>query len=480
VDVVNYTTWKNGIYGANTDELALTPASVNSSSFGLEWTVAVDGLVSAQPLYMNALTINGAPHNVVFVATENDSVYAFDGDTGAVLWQASLIPQGTTAVTASMIQYTSGQQVFGIMGTPVIDPNTNTMYVVGETAEQNATYFPHRLHALDLTTGAEKFGGPVLISNPQMQPVHKLQRPGLLLAGGEVYVGIGALQDKNPYNGLLFAFNAATLAQDAVWVPTATGTQGGVWTGGASPTVDEHGNIYIAIGQGTFDGVTNYGEAAVRLSPSLQVLDYFAPYNYATYDAADLDLGSNGVMVVPDQDGPYPHELITCGKAAPIYVLNRDNMGQVGTSSDSVIQEISGQVGVPPSGSTVQSPCVAPPAIWGQNVYFGGKNDVLKMFTLNPSTGMLSLTPVSQDTVAYGGPGADAVISSNGSTDGIVWALNIKTQSLRAVDATNVANAFYNSGTLTPGGVFSWEIPTVVNGHVYVGGMTTVFAFGLK
>jgi hypothetical protein len=364
------------------------------------------------------------------------------------------------------------------MGTPVIDPTTNTMYVVAETSEQNATYFPHRLHALDVTTGAEKFGGPVLISNPQMQSAHKLQRPGLLLAGGNVYVGIGSLQDKNPFNGLLFEFNAATLAQEAVWLPAPTGAQGGIWMGGAAPSVDENGNIYVSVGNGTFDGTTNYGESVVKLSQSLQVLDYFAPYNYAAYDAADLDMGSSGVMVVPYQNGPFPHELITCGKAPGIYVLNRDNMGQVGTTSDNVIQVLSGQVGVPPVGSTAQTPCQAAPAMWGQNVYFGGKNDVLKMFTVNPNTGALSSTPVSQDALVYGYPGANPVISSNGATNGIVWSLDTGTNTLRAVDATNVANVFYFSGTLT-GGLWTWEVPTVVNGHVYVAGKTTVFAFGL-
>jgi hypothetical protein len=480
VDVVNYTSWKGGggNTGAQTDELVLTPANVNSSSFGINWTASVDSLVTAQPLYMNGLMIDGVPHNVVFIATNNDSVYAFDGDTGAPLWQVSLIPSGATSVAASSIGYTSVQQQFGIMGTPVIDPTTNTMYVVAETSEQSATYFPHRLHALDVTTGAEKFGGPVLISNPQMQPAHKLQRPGLLLAGGVVYVGIGSLQDKNPYNGLLFAFNAATLAQQALWVPTSTGSQGGIWMGGAAPSIDEDGNIYVATGNGTFDGTTNFGESTVKLSPGLQVLDYFAPYNYAAYDSGDLDLGSSGVIVVPDQIGGYPHELITCGKAAPIYVLDRDNLSQVGTTSDNVIQVLSGQVGVPSPGSTVQTPCLAAPALWGENVYFGGKNDVLKMFTLNASTGMLSSTPASQDVLVYGYPGADPVISSNGATDGIVWTIDTGTGTLRANDATNVANVLF-SGALA-GGAWNWTVPTVVNGHVYAAEKGMVFAFGLN
>ena len=478
VDVVNYTAWKGGggNTGAQTDELLLTPSNVNSSSFGISWTASVDGWVNAQPLYMNGLMINGSPHNVVFVATGNDSVYAFDGDTGAQLWQVSLIPSGATAVAASTVGFNGSPQI-GVLSTPVIDPSTNTMYVVSETSEQNATYFPHRLHALDITTGNEKFGGPVLISNPQMAAIHKLQRPGLLLANGSIYIGIGSMQDEQPYSGLLFAFNAQTLGEQAAWVTTPSGIEGGIWMGGAAPSVDENGDIYVATGNGTFDGSVNFGEAAVKFSPGLQVLDYFAPYNFATYDDSNIDLGSGDVMVVPDQSGPYPHELIVCGKPTPIYVLNRDNLGQVGATSDNIIQRLDDELGQLGPGTTLYA-CYTAPAMWGQNVYFGGKFDVLKMFTLNASTGMLSSSPVSQGALAYGYPGADPVVSANGTTNGIVWTIDTGTSTLRANDAANVANLLY-SGALA-GGTLSWTVPTVVNGHVYVGEKGTVFAFGLK
>ena len=293
VDVANYTAWKGGggTTGANSNELILTPSNVNHASFGKLWSVTVDGAVNAQPLYMNALSIDGSPHNVVFVVTANDSVFALDGDTGAQLWQVSLIPAGATAVPASAVDFTSASQI-GILSTPVIDPASNTMYVVSETSELNATYFPHRLHALDLATGAEKLGGPVLVSSPYMAPVHKLQRPGLLLANGKVYVAIGSMQDEQPFNGVLFAFDAQSLAQRDVWVVTQTGVEGGIWMAGAAPSVDSKGNIYVATGNGTFDGTANFGEAAVKLSPTLQVMDYFAPYNFSTYNNAGLDLGS--------------------------------------------------------------------------------------------------------------------------------------------------------------------------------------------
>jgi hypothetical protein len=478
VDVANYTAWKGGggNLGAQTNELALTSSNVNASSFGLSWTTHVDAWVNAQPLYMNALTVNGTPHNAVFVVTANDSVYALDGDTGAQLWQVSLIPSGATAVAGSTVGFTSAPLI-GILGTPVVDPSTNTMYVVSETSEQNATYFPHRLHALDVTTGNEKFGGPVVIDDPQMAPMHKLQRPGLLLANGNIYVAIGSMQDMQSYHGFIFSFNAQTLAQQAVWNATPNGSEGGVWMGGAAPSVDGSGNIYLTTGNGTLDGTANFGEAAVKLSPGLQVLDYFAPYNFATYNLTDLDLGSGDVMVVPDQNGTYPHELIVCGKPTPIYVLNRDNLGQLGTTSDNIIQRLDNEVGAFNSRTNSVQACFTAPAMWGQNVYFGGKYDVLKLFTLDPNSGLLSSSPVSQGSLAYGYPGGNPVVSANGSTNGIVWTIDTGTNALIASDATNVASTLF-SGSVT--GALRWTVPTVINGHVYAAGQGTVYGFALK
>jgi len=478
VDVVNYTAWKGGggNTGAQADELVLNASTVNANSFGIVWTANVDGWTNAQPLYMNGLTVNGAPHNVVFVETANDSVYAFDGDTGSQLWQACLIPQGATAVSATSVGFTSAPLI-GILSTPVIDPTTNTMYVVSETSEQSATYFPHRLHALDITTGNEKFGGPVLISDPNLQPVHKLQRPALTLANGNVYIAFGSMQDEAPYHGLLFAFSTQTLQQQEVLNVTTTGSEGGIWMGGAAPAVDENGDLYLATGNGTFDGTANYGEAALKLSPQLQILDYFAPYNFATYDASDIDLGSGDVMVVPDQTGAYPHELISCGKPTPIYVLDRDNLGHLGDGTDNIIQRLDNVVGQLGKGASWVEACFTAPAMWKQNVYFGGKYDVLKMFTLDPNSGLLSSTPTSQDTLVYGYPGADPVVSANGETDGIVWDIDTGNNTLRANNAANVATLLY-SGAL-PTISIRWTVPMVANGHVYVGEEGTVVGFGL-
>ncbi len=479
VDVANYTAWKGGggLLGAQTNELSLTPSNVNATTFGLQWTAAVDGWVNAQPLFMNGLVVNGAPHNVVFFVTANDSVYAFDADTGVPLWQVSLIPPGATSVTGTSVGLTSAPLI-GILGTPVIDPSTNTMYLVAETSEQSATYSPHRLHALDLATGSEKFGGPVLVNDPQMAPMHKLQRTGMTLANGNVYFGIGSMQDMQPYHGLVFAFNAQTLAQQAVWATTPTGSEGGVWMGGSAPAVDADGNIYVTTGNGTLDGSANFGEAAVKLSPELQVLDYFAPYNYAALNAADVDLGSGNVIVVPDQAGSHPHELIACGKPTPVYVLDRDNLGQLGTTSDNIIQRLDNQLGMYSAATKSVQACFTAPAMWGQNVYFGGKYDVLKMFTLDPNSGQLSSAPVSQGTQVFGYPGADPVVSADGAINGIVWSIDTKTNSLIANDATNLASTLF-TGALSASAI-RWTVPTVVNGHVYVGEQGKVFGFGLK
>jgi len=227
----------------------------------------------------------------------------------------------------------------------------------------------------------------VLISDPNLQPVHKLQRPALTLANGNVYIAFGSMQDEAPYHGLLFAFSTQTLQQQEVLNVTTTGSEGGIWMGGAAPAVDENGDLYLATGNGTFDGTANYGEAALKLSPQLQILDYFAPYNFATYDASDIDLGSGDVMVVPDQTGAYPHELISCGKPTPIYVLDRDNLGHLGDGTDNIIQRLDNVVGQLGKGASWVEACFTAPAMWKQNVYFGGKYDVLKMFTLDPNSG---------------------------------------------------------------------------------------------
>jgi Abnormal spindle-like microcephaly-assoc'd, ASPM-SPD-2-Hydin/PQQ-like domain len=475
VTVVNYTTRKNGTdgTGVQANELVLTPASVASGKFVQLWSAGLDGPIWGQPLYMNGLTVGGKTRNVVYVTTSNDSVYALDADTGALLWKKSFLSTGVTAVPTTATKIST---VTGILSTPVIDPVKQAIFVVAETSENNATYFPHRLHALSLITGSELTADPELISDADLQPIMKFQRPGLLLANGMIYVGFGSIEDRSPYHGLLFAFDENTLEQKAVFNVAPNG-QGGLWMSGASPEADSKGNIYLSTGNGAV-GTNNFGESIVKLSPTLQELDYFTPYNYASYDTNDLDMGSGSMILVPDQNGSYPHLIIACGKPTPIYVINRDAFGGRGTTSDNIVQRLDHQIGGSGSVRDSGQPCYNSPAMWQQNVYFAANYDVMKMFTLDANTGMLSATPTSKGTFTYNWPGADPVISSKGNTNGIVWTIDVSTSTLHANDATDVSKSLYTSASLGSAG--RWVPPTVVNGHVYVTASGKIIAYGLK
>ena len=467
--------------GRQVNEFVLTPASVSSGKFGQLWAASLDGSIWGQPLYMNGLTIGGKARNVVYVTTNNDSVYAFDADTGTQLWKKSFLSTGVTAVAGSSLGISSQT---GILSTPVIDPVRQVIYVVSNTSENSAQSFPHRLHELSLITGAEMSVSQV-ISHPNLQVKMKFQRPGLLFANGMVYVGFGSIKDITPYHGILFAFDAVTLDQKAVFDVTPTGSQGGIWMSGAAPAADSGGNIYISTGNGSVS-TNNFGESIVKLSPMLQELDHFTPFDWYTLDygpngdgvKGDKDLGSGGLILVPDQNGQYPHEVIACGKPNPIYVLNRDSLGGMGASSDNILQRLPNQLGS-------SSPCFSTPAMWQQNLYFAANSDVLKMFVLNASTGMLSTAPASKGTFTYQWPGADPVVSSNGNSNGIVWTIDLGTTAsggtvpptLRAADATNVSKELYVSPSLTS--IVRWVPPTVVNGHVYLGASNRLVAFGM-
>jgi len=474
VSVVHYTTRKNGTdgTGVQSKEFKLTPSSVSGGKFGQLWAVGLDGSIWGQPLYMNGITVGGKARNVVYATTSNDSVYALDADTGTVLWKKSFLSTGVTSVPGTVTKISNPT---GILSTPVIDPVKQAIFVVAQTSENNATYYPHRLHALSLITGAELTANPELITDPDLQPIMKFQRPGLLLANGMVYVAFGSIEDRSPYHGLLFAFDENTLEQKAVFNVTPTGSQGGLWMSGSSPEADSQGNIYISAGNGSVS-TNNFGESIVKLSPTLQELDYFTPYNYSNLNTNDLDMGSGSMILVPDQNGPYPHLLIACGKPTPIYVLNRDAFGGRGTTSDNIVQRLDHQIGGN-GGQDPGQPCYNSPAMWQENVYFAPNYDVLKMFTLNPNTGMLSSTPVSKGTFLYDWPGADPVVSANGNANGIVWTIDRTTSTLRANDATDVSKSLYTSPSLGSAG--RWIPPTVVNGHVYVTASGKVIAYGI-
>jgi hypothetical protein len=479
VSIINYTTFlgNNARTGAQIQERVLTPANVNSTTFGLAWSMALDGGIWTQPLYLNALTVNGAPHNVVFETTAQDSVYAIDADNGALLWKRSFLSAGVTAVAGASIN--SSMNPVGIVGTPVIDAAAKTMYVVAMTAESNNTVFIHRLHAIDVTTGQERLNSPVGFSAPGFADYKQMQRTALLLANGRVYVAFGGIRDSPPYQGFVFAFNTGTLSQAAVFSDDPTAANGGgIWMSGTGPSADASGNIYVTSGNGDSDGFRNFGQSAVKLSPDLAVLDYFTPYDHAAQSSSDADLGGGGVLIVPDQtSGPYLHELIVCGKPTPIYVLNRDNLGKMGTTSDNIIQRLDGVIGQTGSFRDSGMPCFSTPSFWQQNVYIVANHDVMKRFTLNPTTGLLSSAPVSQGTFNYAWPGAYPAMSSNGNSNGIVWTYEYLTGTLRATDAINVGNELFVGVVYT---ATKWAVPTVVNGHVYVDAQNRIFAFAPK
>ncbi len=386
----------NARTGQNLSESALTLANVNSTQFGRLFSYHVDGYAYAQPLYMSNLTIPGqGTRNVVFVATEHDSVYAFDADGNAPgqLWKTSFInpTAGVTSVPQPDVLNADIVPEIGITGTPVIDSSSGTLYVIAKTKE-TASGQPHyvqRLHALDVTTGAEKFGGPVLIGdtifNPppevytnntpisvtgtgdgsqngvvQFNALRQNQRPGLVLLGTRVYVSWASHGDTRPYHGWVVGFNKTTLAIETIFNITPNGRFGGIWMSGGAPAVDSSGNMFLSAGNGTFaitptdtcgqwqtaDGHfppcnPAYGDSVLKLSTSttLSVTDFFTPFNQSDLEAFDQDLGSGGVLLLPDQSGAHPHLMVTAGKGSgKVYLIDRDNLGQFNSSFDNVVQ----------------------------------------------------------------------------------------------------------------------------------------------
>ncbi len=423
--------YDNARTGQNTDETILTPTNVNSTTFGKLFVLGVDGQVYAQPLYVPGVTIPGkGTHNVLYIATEHDDVYAFDADAGgAPLWYVTFLVNGaTTLSTADVGNIQDINPEIGITGTPAIDSTTKTLYVVAKTKESGALIY--RLHALDITSGAEKFGGPVVLSGsaPGTAPdgngtsvpfdtQWENQRPGLLLQGGYLFIGFASHGDTGPWHGWILAYNAITLAQTGIWNTSPNGGGNGIWGSGAGLAADSAGNAYIATGNGDDTVATpapapsksiDFGDSVVRVSlanGNPTPTDYFTPYNQASMDAGDLDLGSGGVLIPPDQSGPYPHILIEAGKTGKIYVLNRDQLTSDGShycdgcSSDpEIVQSVVGIGGL-----------WSMPAYWNGNIYTWGNGDHLKAFTL--SGGRLSTSPTSQSAESNGFPGATPVVS---------------------------------------------------------------------
>jgi uncharacterized protein (TIGR03437 family) len=488
---VNVVTYHNDLSrtGQNLNETILTPSSLLAGEFGPLFSNAVDGQVYGQPLYMWGLNVAGkGVHNVVFAVTEHDSVYAFDADSNtgpnaAPLWQVSFInpPAGVTSVPAGNLDCKVIVPEVGITATPVIDPDTGTLYVVAMTLEDFGQTYVHRLHALDVATGLERPGSPVKIeaSAPgtgdgntavTFQPWLYKERAGLLLLNGVVYTSWSSHCDAGGYHGWVIGYDARTFARVAVYTTSPNWEAGSIWQSGAAPAADANGDIYVVTGNGTFDaerGGTDLGDSVIRLAATngLTVADYFTPFNADSLDVNDIDLGSSGALLLPDSAGTpaHPHLLVTGGKEGRIYLIDRDSMGHFVAGSDSqIVQSLPAAVG----------PLFGMPAYFNNTVFFGAKNDTLKAFPI--VNGLLSKTPASQSTGMVPYLGSVPSVSANGSKDGIVW--TIQPDALHAYDATNLASELY-SGSF--GSYIKFSTPTIANGKVYVGTENTVAVFGL-
>lgn len=482
--------------GLNSNETLLTPANVTVSKFGKLFTQSVDGIIVGQPLYASHVWMNdGLAHNVVYVATQHNTVYAFDADSArgnnvSPLWSVSLNDGGTSDPIADYgctgIQYTE----IGIMGTPVIDPGKTTLYVVAKTVTGTGDNAVRNfsLHALDITTGNELLGGPAIITgnapssngSGTFKPIFQMQRPALLLQNGVLYIGFGGNGcDVYAYNGWLFAYNAQTLLQEAAFLVAPDGHQASIWQGGSGPAADADGYIYVATANGTYDGwgKNDFGDSVLKMAwngNDFGVSDFFTPYNQLQLAQYDLDLGSSGPLILPDQPGLYPHELVVGGKQGTLYLVNRDTPGQFNATADNVIQEIP---------KAVASELVGVSTYWNSSVYVAGDWDYIKQFSL--INGLLTQLPVSQTAVAFGGAGpASTSITANGNSSGILWAIRHTNPALFAFDPTNLANKFYDStlaqsgrDTLVP--VVRFVTPTISNGKVYIGGKAALEVYGL-
>lgn len=484
--------------GRNLNETVLTPSNVNSSQFGQLFSYALDGLPQASPLYVADVNVPGqGSRNVVYVATQHDSVYAFDADVlgRAPLWHASFIDPAagiTTVPCGDTGECGDITPEIGITGTPVIDPATGTLYVVAKTKEVSGstTKYLQRLHALDIATGAEKLGGPVVLQasvpgsgagtdgtgHVPFLPLRQLQRPALLLANGIVYIGFGSHGDVQPYHGWLLGYSATALGQVFALNVTPDGEGAGIWQSGAGPAADAAGEVYFATGDGTFDaasGGLDYGDSFMKIAPTGAVLDYFTPWDQSTLDVQNLDLCAGGSLLLPDQPGAHPHLMVGAGKNGTIYLVDRDNMGHfnAGGSDRQIVQSL---VDFFPSPGNFSAP-----AVWQDLVYFGGPD--LPIQALRLSGGLLTTAPVSQSASSYAFPGASFAISAKAATGGILWAVQRPSASgpgvLHAYDPVNLATELY-AGAL-PDAAVKYSLPTVANGRVYVGTLGRLAVFGL-
>lgn len=495
-------TYKNDVLrtGQNTTESVLTTADVSASTFGLLRTLPVDGKVDAQPLYLSKLAVGSATHNVVYVATENNSVYAFDADSGTPLWMVSLTGSGETTSDTHGCSQVSPQ--IGITSTPVIDRSAGPhgmLFAVAMSKDTSGNYH-QRLHALDVATGAEIAGSPKDISATYMgtsfAPGQYAERAALLVTNGTIYTSWTSHCDNAPYGGWVIAYGESTLAQTGV-LNVAVGASGtgfasqgpSIWMSGGGPAADAAGNVYVLTGNGRFEPTLDsngfpsggdYGNSFVKISANagaLTVADYFALTNAVAESGNDIDLGSGGIMLLTDQTdatGTVRHLAVGAGKDGNLYVVSRDSLGKFSPTTNNIWQELDGAL---PGGIW------STPAYFNGTVYYGPSGGSLRSFSI--SNALLSSSAVSQTATQFAYPGTSPVVSANGTANAIVWTYENTTPAvLHAYDATNLAHELYNSnqaanGRDNFGAGNKFIAPAVADGKVFVATTGSVGVFGL-
>jgi len=504
-DLAGVTTYHNNLSrdGSNPSEYALTTSNVAMATFGKLFSCPVDAAVYAQPLWIANLNISGGTHNVVFVATSHDTIYAFDADISPchTYWQKSLLGTNETYVTSGDVNTSDIQPDVGIVGTPVIDVASQILYVVSKSKDSGTSCTPssschQRLHGLSLIDGSEKFGGPATIDDTITVPGNcgggssvafntktENQRPGLALVNGVVYISWASHGDNDPYHGWVIGYSTSNLNRTSAFnsSPNALSgfgyCRGGIWMSGGAPAADSSNNLYFITGNGIYDGMTDWGDSIVKLSTAsgLSVADWFTPLNQANLDANDTDFGSGGSAILVDQSsGLHPQLLVGAGKEGTLFVIDRTNMGKFNSSTNQVVQTLS------PGGGSF-----ATPAFWQNTLFYFGTNATGKAYAFNISTNTFNPSISSATSSAISWPGATPSVSSNASSNGIVWALNngsyCTAQSsacgatiLHAYDATNISTELWNSSQASgnrdqAGNAVKFTVTTIANGKVYVG-----------
>ncbi len=462
----------NARTGVNLRETLLTPANVNETQFGMLFKRVVDDQLYTQPLVATGVQLNGGTRDLVFVTTVNNSVYAFDAnDSEATLpiWHVNFGTPANLHSTEFGCLDINGKM--GIIGTPVIDKVRRVLYVVALTRAGAPTGpltgFTQRLHALDLATGADLPESPVVIAADGFNALMENQRPALMLANDIVYVGYASHCDKEPYHGFLMAYDARTLARVSVLNTSPTGSEASIWQSGQGPAADEEGNVYVVTGNGSWDGVNNFSESFMKLTPKLKLLDWFTPTNHFVLDKRDQDLDSSGATLIPGT-----HLVLGGGKEGVLYTLNTQNLGHLG--DEHAIQHFQA------TASHLHSLVYWRSATAGNLLYVWGQRDKAKVYKLEGEK--LGETPLMmRDVPNQGHPGAMLSLSANADKDGILWAAIHATGDswhesrpgiLHAYDADDIRHELWNSLQVPSrddcGEYSKMAPPTIANGRVYL------------